>query len=142
MMVVMDVTQFILMPKRVIKRGTFILDVHKVVIEIYVMTTIKEVPRKVIELSKKYGCDHSDIAMDACGYTATFPTVHSGTFYIILSVEDLSVNTITHETDHLRAYILEYLGLTEAEESATFNGYINEKVFRFLTKNDLKIKLD
>jgi hypothetical protein len=143
-MMVIGVIQFILqlMPKRIIKRGTFILDVHKIVIEIYIMATTKDVPRKVIELSKKYGCDYFDISMDACGYTATFPTTHAGTFYIILSTEDLSVNTITHETDHVRSYILEYLGLTEGEESATLNGYINEKVFRFLHKNNLKIKID
>lgn len=133
------------MPKKVIKKGFFIVDVYKVAVEIYVMATARDVSLKAKQLHKKFGFDDTGIPKESCGYALTFER-DAGTFYIVFSLDSLDVNTITHEADHIRRYIMEYSGLTEAdgtgETSANLSGYINEKVFRFLYNNNLKVKQD
>ena len=65
-------------------------------------------------------------------------------YYIILSLKDLDVNTITHETDHLRNFIISFNSILEnddaREASANLNGYINERVFKFLDKYKIPFK--
>lgn len=63
--------------------------------------------------------------------------------YLFLSARNLTVNTITHETDHVRSNIIEFCSITEndnKETSANLSGYLNEKVFRFLEKKNIKFK--
>lgn len=130
-----------LMPKRVIKRVTFSVDLYKVDIEVTVLNTSKDVAYKARQLFRKYGWDPGEVPDECCGYAANF-SQHSGTFYMLLALDSLTVNTITHEADHTRSQIMTLMGITGEEESANLSGYINEKVFRFLHKNNLEIKMD
>jgi len=127
-----------LMPKRVIKRGVFTVDLYKVVIEVTVLATAKDVSYKARQLFRKYGWDPSEVAKECYGYALNF-SQHPADFYILLTTENLTVNTITHEVDHVRQHIMNFLSLTGEEESANLSGYINEKVFGFLQKNNLQI---
>lgn len=54
--------------------------------------------------------------------------------YLIYSKDSLSVNTITHETDHMRKYILDYKEVEDHEASANLNAFINQEVFRQIQK--------
>lgn len=129
------------MPKRVVKKGSFTVDLYKVDVEIIILYTSKDVSSKARELSRKFGCTTDDIAPLACGYALTF-SANPGVFYILLSLDSLDVNTVTHESDHLREYIMEHAGVGGTEGSATLSGYLNEKIFRFLHKNNLQVKVD
>lgn len=125
--------------KKIIKRGTFILDMYKLVVEIYVMKSSEELVTKVKQLCRKYRVGEKDVQEGATGYTLTF-SENPGVFYVLFSLGAIDVNTITHETDHLRTYMLQYQGVGGNEEtSANLNGYLNEKVFRFLEKNNILI---
>lgn len=137
---IMEITTPTSTPKRILKRATFILDMYKLDIELYIMATNKDVPYKAIQLCKKYKADTSDVKEGAVGYVLTFPKA-PGVFYIVLSAESLDINTITHETDHLRSYILQHQGIPQDgdETSANLNGYINEKIFRFLYTHNFPI---
>ncbi len=67
------------------------------------------------------------------------PNLKGDTYYAWFCPEYLTINTITHETDHLRNYIMDFYSIGEKndskEVSANLNGYINEKVFKFLNAN-------
>lgn len=134
------------MPKRLAKRGSFSIDLYKVDVEMYIMFTDTDIAFQAKSLQRRHGFDTSDVRDEACGYALTF-TNNPGVFYLVLSMESLDVNTITHETDHIKNYIISHVGINEDpdgvnETSATLNGLINERVFRFLYSNSLPIKLD
>lgn len=133
-------THYILqpMPKRLLAKGSFKVELYGVTVNIYVMATIKEVATKVKQLCKKIGLTYQDILSEACGYTATF-TTEPYYFHVVYCIECMDVNTITHEVDHLRKYILEHAGIVDDEASAILSGYLNEKVFEFLRKNNYNI---
>lgn len=137
----MEIITPISIPKKVFKRVTFFLDVYKVNIELFIMRTNKDVAYKMRQLCKKYKVDDSDTSDEAVGYVATFTPEGAGIFYIVLSLESVDVNTITHETDHLRSYIMKHQGLMQdgGEASANLNGFINEKIFGFLHKHNIPI---
>lgn len=138
-MIIMGDTPFTqqLMPKKVIKRGKISIDLYDVDIEIYIVQTSKDVSDKVRQLCRKYKVGVDGVKDEACGYTATFL---NGIFYLILCIECMDINTITHETEHLRAFIMEHRAMVDDEASANLNGYINERVFKFLKKNNIEIK--
>lgn len=128
--------------KKVIKKGTFSIDMYIARIEVHVMATAKDVSVKVRQLCKKYKVCHKDVVKEAYGYTVTFSSAPR-TYYLILSQDGLTVNTISHEIDHLRNYVLEYQGIETGgynnETSANLNGYLTERIFRFLTQNNIPI---
>lgn len=120
----------------IIKRGSFKIDVYGAVIYIILCKDSDSMlieANKVIKKFKEETMQHSAEAI-------TFaPNLRGGTYYAWFCPEYLSVNTITHETDHLRNYIMSFYDIDEnndsKEASANLNGYINQKVFKFLNAN-------
>lgn len=137
----MEVTHYTLqlMPKKVLKKGTILIDFYKVNVEVYIMVSAMEVGNKVKQLCKLNGELTTDVIDEAHGYVASFPK-DSSRYYLILCVDSLDINTITHETDHLRTFILSNQSTWNEETSANLNGFINEKVFKFLNDNKFIIK--
>ena len=122
-----------------LKQTKFKIDIYDVVVKIIVAKTPTDVNEQVKKLCKKHKDLHNDDTPYA-GYTITFD---NKTYYLLLSEDSLSYNLITHETDHLRTFILKHISvsLNEIDEySANLNGYINQKVFNFLIKHNYKIK--
>lgn len=126
------------MPKRLLAKGSIFIDIYKVRMDIYVMNTSKDVVYKVKCLCKEHGHSGKDVMGDACGYTLTF-SEESGVFNLVLCSECMDINIVTHETDHMRHFILEYKNIHDEESSANLNGCINEKVFDFLRTNNFTI---
>lgn len=122
-----------------LKRTSFKIDIYDVVVKVIVLKTSGDVLNYVKQLHKRHKDVHTD-NFEYSGYTITFD---NSVYYIIFAEDNLSYNLITHETDHLRAFILKHISvnLNEIDEySANLNGYINQKVFNFLIKNNFKIK--
>lgn len=123
----------------VVKQGSFKIDVFNVKVNIIVLETSQDVNAKVKELSKKHKTHHLDETAYA-GYVLSFDL---NTYYLLLSKNHLTINTVTHETDHLRNFILGFNSIVEneaRETSANLNGYINQMVFKFFKKNNIEIK--
>lgn len=125
-------------------KGVFKLSMYKVTVNIYIVDVMREVSETMRKLHKKYKLDYSDVNPEACGYTCTFPNYNPNVYYVILCRESMDINTITHEVDHLRNFILDDQGITETdynkEVSANLAGFLNEKTFQFLQKNNITIK--
>lgn len=138
-MIIMGGILFIhqLMPKKLVKKGKISIDLYDVDIEIYVVVLAKHVADKIKQLCKKNKTGVEGVKDEACGYTASFL---DGIFHVILCIECMDVNTITHEADHLRHFIMEYRAITDEEASATLSGYINERIFKFLKQANIEIK--
>lgn len=122
------------------------MDIYKIGVSIHVCDDEKEVLLEYKRLAKKHNehkeADDTNYEMSGCVFN---PDDSPYTFYLLLSRNNLDVNTITHETDHLRNYIMDVLSLYEDSEakeaSANLNGYINEKVFRFLKNSKIPFKI-
>lgn len=131
------------MPVIEIKRGYFNIDVYKVKVNIYICEDSKKVTEKVNAILKK-AKDKDRISFNCKGYTMNTES-NQNVYHLLFSVKDLDVNTITHETDHLRNFIINFNSIIEdndaKEASANLNGYINEMVFKFLIKNNIPFKL-
>ena len=122
----------------IIAKGKFTVDIYKMTVFIFICPNPWEVTREVNKLIRKYG--EEEIEYNCHGVVFT-PNDDLSLNYLLLSAEDLTVNTVTHETDHLRTNIIDYCSLVETSESketsANLNGYINEKVFQFLQKKNI-----
>lgn len=125
----------------VIKKGSFKIDVYNYKVYIYICDnddSLIETANKIIDKYKEPRIAHP------CTASVFTPDLDLNICYLFLHQNDLGVNTITHETDHIRNYIIDLHSLTEntdsKEASANLNGYINERVFRFLVKNNFEIK--
>lgn len=140
-MIIMGDTPFThqLMPKRLVKSGSVYVSIYKVRIDIYIMVTSKDVAYKVRQLCRKNKVSTVDVFDEACGYTATF-NEDPAVFSVIYCMDCMDINTITHETDHLRAFIMDYKAISGDEESATLSGFLNEEIFKFLKKHNIEIK--
>lgn len=126
------------MPKRVIAKTSIYMGIYMIRIDIYVMSTPKDVGNKVKQLCKKNNDTIVGVVDEACGYTASF-TKDAGVFHLLYSVDCLDINIVTHETDHLRSFIMEYKDIHDEEASANLNGYLNELVFKFLRSKNFSI---
>jgi hypothetical protein len=118
----------------ILKKGSFKIDVYGAIIY---MILCKDAESMLVEVNKTVRkFKEEEMFYPAEGVTFA-PNARGGTYYIWLCPEYLSVNTITHETDHLRNYIMAFYGINEnndsKEASANLNGYINQKVFKFLS---------
>ena len=61
-------------------------------------------------------------------------------YYLLLSSQHLSHNTIAHEVYHAVVRITEDRDISDEEAQAWLMGYITEMVYQFLNKKDVKIK--
>lgn len=124
----------------VVARGSFKIDIYETIVYITVVKEPSDVAPKAKQVLKKNGMDQDVVIDDEChGYTVCIDTGKLAG-HIILSKNDITVSNITHETDHLKNYILDFKMIKEDENkeaSANLNGYINQKLFDFLIKKDL-----
>lgn len=126
------------MPKRVLAKDSVYLDLYKVRVDIFVMNTTRDVVLKVRDLCRRNGDPNPPALGEACGYTTVF-TKDPAAFTIIYCSECMDINIVTHETDHLRHFIMEYKGIDDEEASANLSGYLNEIVFKFLRSKKFSI---
>jgi hypothetical protein len=61
-------------------------------------------------------------------------------YYLLLSSQHLSHNTIAHEIYHAVVRITEDRDISDEEAQAWLMGYLTEMVYQFLNKKDVKIK--
>lgn len=123
----------------ILSRGKFRIEMYRITIFIYIcpdsIDTTKEA-NKIIRRYKEEEYKHPSHGMVFC------PDDDTSINYLLLSAEDLNVNTITHETDHIRNNVIDHCSIVETDESretsANLSGYINEKVFQFLQKKGIK----
>lgn len=123
------------------KRGSFTVPLYGITIYIRIGKTSESIKTAANRMIKSYQEELIDCPIEGLVFT---PDSNRSIQYIYLSEEHLSINTITHETDHLRNNIMEQCSLQNesdaGETSAYLNGYINEKVFQFINQHGLKIK--
>ncbi len=126
----------------VLKRGKFNIDVYESVVHVYICKNQDSVFKVANRIIRRYKEPKSVLDRPVKGACFS-PDLAPCTYYIWLCLEYLDVNTITHETDHIRNYILDFCSIAEnndsKEASANLNGYINEKVFSFILNNRFKL---
>jgi len=125
----------------IIKKGSFKIDMFGAVIYIYLLDTNENMVAQANRIIKRY----KEKLIDFPCHGLTFaPDLKGGTYYLFLSCESLDVNTIAHENDHIRNYILDYYVIDEQNDSneisANMAGYINEKVFKFIKSANHQIE--
>ena len=129
----------------ILHRGKFTIDIYSVKVNMFIVETPEDVQTEINKIILKNKEPKSLIDYDCHGIVFN-PDISPLDFYVMYAKQDLSYNTVTHETDHLRNYIIDYLNLHETTEekecSANLNGLINQKVFSFLSKKKIKINAD
>jgi hypothetical protein len=61
-------------------------------------------------------------------------------YYLVLNKTYLTYNTITHEAFHAAMKIAKDRGIHEEEAQAWIVGYVNEAIFKFLSRKKFTIK--
>lgn len=124
------------MNKNILKRGNFRVDVYGSIIHIVVCKDADAIQVEGNKVIKRFKEELVTYPVQALTFS---PDLKGGTYYVWFCPQHLDINTITHETDHLRNYILDYCAVNETndskESSANLNGLINERVFAFLNRN-------
>lgn len=125
----------------IVKKGNFKIDVFGAIVHVYLIDTNENMVVQANRIIKRYKEDPVDYP---CAGLSFSPDIKGGTYYLFLSCESLDVNTITHETDHIRNYIIDYYNIDERndsnEVSANISGYLNEKVFKLIKSANREIK--
>jgi hypothetical protein len=86
--------------------------------------------KEKVDLVLEGGEDAVSIALDT-----------SERYYIIYNLSLLDYNVLTHEVHHITHYIAEYRNMLEDTEAmAWLNGFINEKVIKYVHKKNFEIK--
>ena len=122
------------MPKRLLAKAKFNVDIYSTTIIVIVMANSKLVTSKVKELCKLHNADTVGLPNECYGYTISF---HEKTrvYYVLYSAVNLTYNTVTHEAHHLSKFIADFNNIKEkeyAEAEAFLNGYINDRIFKIL----------
>lgn len=120
----------------IIKRTKFKIDLYNATVHILLCKNAELMLEEANKIIKKFGEDIMEHPAEGISFT---PDIKGSDYYLFFCPEYLSVNTITHETDHIKNYIMDFYGINEnndsREVSANLNGYINQKVFKFLSTN-------
>lgn len=123
-----------------IKKVSFKVDIFSVKVSLYLYDTDDSMVIGCNRIIKKHG---EEPMQHQCHGITFAPDDDGSIYYIFLSLESLDINTITHETDHIRNYIMNYFNISQDldsnETSANLSGYINEKVFSFLKQYKIKM---
>ncbi len=129
------------MVNNILKRGKFKIDVYDSTIHVIICKDVESIVIEGNKVIKKFKEEIVDCNVHALTFS---PDLKPRTYYIWLCPDSLDINTITHETDHLRNYILDFNSINEnndtKEASANLNGYINQMIFRFIFSNGYSIK--
>ncbi len=125
-----------------IKRGKIKIGIYETVINMIIVPEDIRVVQQVKKILKKHKSE-IDADLDGgliCNGFAILLEQDPLIGYLIFSMESLTVNVVTHETDHMRKYILDFKDIEDHEASANLNAYINQEVFRFAAKSGLEIR--
>lgn len=126
----------------ILSKGNFTIDIYESTIHVYICKDQDTLFRVANRIIKRYKEPESILDRSVKGACFS-PDIAPCTYFIWFCPEFLDVNTITHETDHIRNYILDFCSIAEnndsKEASANLNGYINEKVFKFITDSGFEI---
>ena len=125
----------------ILHKGKFKIDLFNIKVNIYICEDAEDVTLESNKFLKKH---KEKLITFPCHGLVFCPDDDMSTNHLFLSLNGLSVNTITHETDHIRNNIIDYCSIIETDDgretSANLSGYINEKVFQFLQKKGINIK--
>lgn len=124
--------------KKRAKKGVIKIGIYETTIEVIVVETAEDVVPYVNKIVKKHKGEEEDEDSVCNGY-AILVEEDPLKGYLLYCAESLSVNVVTHETDHMRKYILDFKDIEDHEASANLNAYINQEVFRFLKKAGFEI---
>lgn len=120
----------------IIKKTKFKIDLYGATVHITLCKNADVMLEEANKVIKKFGEEIMDHPAEGISFT---PNTKGNYYFLFFCPEYLSINTITHETDHIRNYMMDYYGINEnndsKEVSANLNGYINQKVFKFLNTN-------
>lgn len=112
--------------------------VYDTTIHLYLVETDADVTPQMKKILKKHKAEAEDWDMslsdDLCNGYAFLSLVDPLQGYLVYSKESLTVNLLTHETDHMRKFILDFKDIEDHEASANLNAYINQEVFRAIKK--------
>jgi hypothetical protein len=127
--------------KPVIKKRSFKIDVFGAKVHMYMCANAEAIVTVGNKIMKKFGEEPIDFSVAGLTFT---PDQSLDTVYIFLCPEHIDVNTLTHETQHILHYIMDYYNIEEQsdskEVSANLSGYINEKVFAFVKSCGMEVK--
>lgn len=121
------------------KIGRIKIGIYETEIDVYVMNSAEEVSPQVAKILKKHKEKFDDSNDDICDGFAVLIEENPLRGYLVYCTEALTVNVITHETDHMRKYILDFKDIEDYEASANLNAYINQEVFRLVRKAGFEI---
>jgi hypothetical protein len=120
------------------KKGTIKLGIYETTIDIHIVEKAED----IVAFANKLVVKHNGLAEDdgsICNGYAIMIEEDPLKGYLLYCKEALTVNVITHETDHMRKYILDFKDIEDHEASANLNAYLNQEVFRFIKKCGFEI---
>jgi hypothetical protein len=85
-------------------------------------------------LCKKYGYDVADTLSSGKQYNGLY--THLDHHFIIVHEDSVNFNTVNHEIHHASRRIHRWIGIDDEEADAHLCGYISEKIFGFLSKEN------
>jgi hypothetical protein len=117
----------------ILRKRSFKIDVFGAKIHMYMCANSDAIVTVGNRIIKRF--HEEPVTYEVAGLTFN-PDEQPDTVYLFISPEHLDVNTITHETQHILNYIIDYYAIDEQNDSnevaSNLSGYINEKVFAFV----------
>lgn len=117
----------------ILKKRSFKIDLFGAKIHLYLCASDDAILTVANKIIKRFHEDPVDYPVAGLTFN---PDEQLDTVYLFLCPEHLDVNTVTHETQHILHYIIDYYAIDEQNDSnevaANLSGYINEKVFAFI----------
>lgn len=112
---------------------TYNLDIYSCKIVLIVSDNLFEEERKLCE---KHDDSFTDVTLSD-GLTMNF---ENDVYYILLSLDSISHNLISHEIYHLVCSITDYRSIIEEESRAWLCGYLTELIYSYLINKNIPIK--
>lgn len=104
-----------------------------------IFSIVSDVLEKTNKLNKKYKYKIIDKIDDEL-VEGQSPSYNTKFYYIIINEKYLTYNTISHEIYHIVEDIASNRGVVENESKAWLCGFISEKIYNFLKKNQIELK--
>jgi hypothetical protein len=98
-----------------------------------------DIEKRINSYTKRNCWEGEALKEDETVHGMAVSTKSSHNYYIFYDIASLNANVITHEVSHLVDYVLEHKGIEDGEARAYLSGYINEKIFDYVIKNQLFI---
>jgi len=102
-----------------------------------VMSVVDNVRQETVKLYKKYKIKE-EMDDDELEGVLVMPSIE--VYYLMVSHQFLTHNTIAHEIFHAAVRITEHRGITDEEAQAWLAGHLTGQLYKFLDKKKLTIK--